>query len=453
MASTAYGWKRVNIDYIPLNLDNCREASPTALRRELLQALRIDANWKSESTRVKKRVQFDHGDFIYFVHLLHDDIVFTLSRNGLTDIAYLSAWKVGPNKNSLRRLGKVEPVFRGISLLPSKISATVHTKEEKALIVALTETGTNGYLQFFTLSLRPEDWGTNAPYPALFLEDSIDVIPNGSRARVHDIQIYDSIIIASYTELSQPPANDPLYYDLIVLDIEQQHARSINVGSNEDTVGDKFVFKLLPDAVLTITSRSEDGVASVYDLKMLLESSSPANTTFSVQPETIHDTGSLRIQYRSKFFSAQYSIYLPLESISQTPTNVPSIAVNKETGEACLFQLGVPKCRISEDEQSGPILIEPQTYFQMRPAPKLDFVNLGPTGHRMIWMEILPSDGVRIMKAVFPTSGEKDTVISELLPQSRLPMKYSDCLALWLDERRGRVCLSLLNQKICILDL
>ncbi|KAJ3559120.1 hypothetical protein NP233_g11346 [Leucocoprinus birnbaumii] len=218
-------------------------------------------------------------------------------------------------------------------------------------------------------------------------------------------------------------------------------------------VGETFAFKLLPTSILIIASSDQTGSASLYDLETVIKASFLANSSFSAETSTIQSTGSLLARYYSKFFSVHYSIFLPTESMPYTPAELPVLSIDKETGEARLFQLGIPSEGFVSILDAKPHLVEPRASFWMKPSKQVDFVGLGPTGNRMAWMEILPGDDLQIKKAILPTSGEKEVVISEILPQSEFPVKHSDCISLWLDERRGRICVSTLSQQIYTLDL
>ncbi|KAF9449009.1 hypothetical protein P691DRAFT_774976 [Macrolepiota fuliginosa MF-IS2] len=451
LGCTAYAWQQLRVD-IPLNVDYHQNESVSVLRRVLLQSLKIDANWKSESTRIQKGSRFPHGDFIYFVHLLRDDLLFTISRDTWSELAYLSAWKLGSAKSAPRRLGKIEPKHQGISLLPTRFSAAKHTDEDRVVIAMFTDERRNGYLQSFSLSLRPEDLRPDAPYPAFDLEDSIDVTARPDLlAQIHDVQIYNTIIAASYTEFSEQ-TNAPQYYELIILDIENQHARTINIGSKEDLAGDKFVFKLFPDSILIITSGKNDGSAAIYDLQDIMNSSSPANTPFSATHNTIHGTKSLRTRYISEFFSSEYSVYLPVEAMSSIPSAITAVAVNNINGASHALYIPIPRNKPTKPDT--PLRrLNPHARLMMKAAAHLDCVHIGPAGRRMVWMEIVTEgNDIRIMKATLPVPGEEEVVVSQLLRDDDLPFKYSDCLSLWLDERHGRICISLLDQAICILD-
>lgn len=108
------------------------------IRRSLINALRVEANWGNKSTQIRRLARIDHGGLLFRVQLLRDDWLVTLSRNQTTNATYLSAWHLDGDGGA-HCAAKVE-----VTGNPSKFAAGIQDDGDNALVALFDNSRASG---------------------------------------------------------------------------------------------------------------------------------------------------------------------------------------------------------------------------------------------------------------------------------------------------------------------
>lgn len=205
--------------------------------------------------------------------------------------------------------------------------------------------------------------------------------------------------------------------------------------------------------ILTGVRNSNSIIVRVHDLpRAILDPSE--DTSESVSEVAALDLGPPVVEHETLEI-ANVDFTLPSASISYNPSILPVIAssssqpfANLRTNGAYVFYFPL--------EEGGEILMH---QFHVADEASADFICLGQTGRRAVWLEHRwrygwEAEEFFLMKGGFSPDPDKEPIVAPLLPSHlALPFELHTCQSLAFDEASGLVCLGLHTGELYILEL
>lgn len=146
LGTSDYVWHQLKID-LPLDIDQKTHAGDYRpsheIRHSLIQAFRVEANWNSETSHIRKLARIDHGGLLSQVQLLRKDWLVTLSQNQTTNTTYLSAWHLDPDRRG-HCAAKVGAAGRS-----SKFAAAIREGGDSAWVAMFSNSTNSGFVLSF----------------------------------------------------------------------------------------------------------------------------------------------------------------------------------------------------------------------------------------------------------------------------------------------------------------
>ncbi|KAF9452875.1 hypothetical protein P691DRAFT_150705 [Macrolepiota fuliginosa MF-IS2] len=465
-----YVWHRLEID-LPLEFDqktNTGEYRPFyEIRRNLLNSLRVEANWGNKSTQIRKLMRIDHGGLLSRVQLLRNDWLITLSRNQTTNVSYLSAWHLDGG-GCAHCAAKVEVMGD-----PNKFAAAVQDNSDSALVTLFNNSRIARRIQVFSLSLTDNYLHEDALISPLqrVLEISLadklnsDHDPPEYQGMFIEAQVNNNIVATSLARVNR--SGPPLTYQIILVNMDTYTALVLKQDLAEDVASSRFTFKLFPEHIAILFAKMGEGSLIWKDVKDLTKSGSSLHraslqgvgpTTLFMNQFPVLNIGSLQSQYTSEYFSMSHDVSFTAESLRPTQSGFGIVSCRLEKLWFFYFTLEptvtAPSGSISVNLSS--ISLKSVTSFSLKSDSHVENLALGRTGCRIVWLErSWETDEYRLLKATLPGPRLRNKVLACNLipPHIALPFELHKCSAIWFEEATGRICFGLHTGEVYILEL
>ncbi|TFK40343.1 hypothetical protein BDQ12DRAFT_680778 [Crucibulum laeve] len=450
-----YVWHQLKVD-LPLDLPAIPEldvnAVPAAtLQRSIMNALRLDDNWRRRQPCLKNMWKIPNSELIYQAQFVGTKLLVILSRNTRTINkiqAHLSVWRLPTSRcTQPLRIATIECVPG------ARFSLAIQKGGENALVIVFGA----GVVSFkgvgiYSLNIQDAE-DADLPDPDVLKLKAICPSPiEGIIGTTYMSGHMVAIMVARY------PAGTRRYQILL-----------INTLTNYKTILDiprhylefnQMQLRLFPEAIAIITYNDRapgiDISVRAFSAGILSTKIHPQSNLSSLSiPE--EPWGEAISEYKLTSMPSFFDLCISPESATRADDKLSLMVFYRQPRGAPTIPWdgAIFRFPLSFKRQSKPIIIsKPVHQFKLPRHTQPDIVCVGKTGHRGIWTERRwDSDEYWLKRVSIPLPGEEPVTGDLFSRDITLPFELYTIQSLWFEEATGRVVVALHTGDMFIIEL